>query len=252
MSYVERIKTGISGFDDLIEGGFPKGATVVLTGGPGTGKTIFGLQFLYNGAKSGEKVLYVTFEQRREDLLKQAIQFGWNLVELQEQGLLEVLSIPSWEITHSTLDAIKKKAQTQKIGRIVIDSITTLSINAPILTNMNNLSVQQVLEQSTIFSPPIVGDYILKQFIYSFIARLSEIDATTLLISDSASQGDYMTIDTVSEYAADGVVIINFETLGGAYSRTLLVRKMRHTKNDEDIHPLEIGKDGIVVHTIGK
>ena len=182
--------------------------------------------------------------------MKQAIQFGWNLIELEQKGMLQIMAIPAWEISHNTLQEIKEKANKEKIQRIIVDSLTTLAINAPILTNMNNLSVQQVLEQSTIFSPPIIGDFVLKQFIYSFISKLADIEATTILISDTSSSGDYMTIDTVSEYAADGVVLINFETLGGAYSRTLLVRKMRQTHNDEDIHPLEIGKEGIVVHTI--
>ena len=250
MSYVERVKTGIPGFDDLIEGGFPRDATIVLAGGPGTGKTIFGLQFLYNGALQGEKGLYVTFEQSRFSLVKQAIQFGWNLIELEEKKLLYFFDIPPSDLAHGTIDEIKKLANDEGIKRIVIDSLTTLAINAPILTNMNNVSVKQVMEQSTIFSPPIVGDFVLKQFIYSFISKMSRIPATSILVSDTASIGDYNTIDTVSEYTADGVVLINFETLGGAYSRTLIVRKMRQTKNDEDIHPLEIGKEGIVVHTI--
>ncbi|MBI5148916.1 hypothetical protein HZA33_04525, partial [Candidatus Pacearchaeota archaeon] len=64
--------------------------------------------------------------------------------------------------------------------------------------------------------------------------------------------GDYFTRDTLSEFAADGLIIITFEALGGEFSRSLIVRKMRQTKNDEDIHPLEIGKNGIVVHNVVK
>ena len=64
---IKRIETGIIGFDGLIKGGFPIASTVLLTGSPGTGKTIFGLQYLYNGAlKFREKGLYVTFEQTED------------------------------------------------------------------------------------------------------------------------------------------------------------------------------------------
>ena len=77
---VRRIRTGIKGFDKLIQGGFPEASTILLTGSPGTGKTIFGLQFLYNGAaRFRDKGLYVTFEQTERALLEQANLFGWNL-----------------------------------------------------------------------------------------------------------------------------------------------------------------------------
>lgn len=65
----ERVKTGIEGFDQLVQGGFPRGSTVLLCGSPGTGKTIFGLEYLFNGAsKFKEKGLYVTFDQSEDSL----------------------------------------------------------------------------------------------------------------------------------------------------------------------------------------
>ena len=251
MYNLQRIKTGIKGFDELVQGGFPKGSTIVLTGSPGTGKTIFALQFIYNGAtKFKEKGLYVTFEERKENLLQQAMQFGWDLEKLEKKNLLHILAIPSDKMSNETVKTIKDIVKKEKIQRVVIDSLTTLTINAPIFSSISNLSVKQVIDNTTIFSPPVIGDSIIKQFIYSFINQLKGLNVTSLLLSASSQGGDYMTIDTVSEYAADGVLIINFETLGGSYSRTLLVRKMRQTHNDEDIHPLEISDKGLVVHTI--
>jgi len=84
---------------------------------------------------------------------------------------------------------------------------------------------------------------------YSFINDLRDIknDVISLLISQTTN--DQLSRDTVSEFVCDGIVHINYETLGGEYSRTLTVRKMRGTHNDEDIHPLEIGKEGLIVHT---
>jgi KaiC/GvpD/RAD55 family RecA-like ATPase len=251
MGSLERVKTGIKGFDELVEGGFPKGSTILITGSPGTGKTIFGLEFLYNGAtKFKEKGLFVTFEERKESLLKQAIQFGWDIAKLEKNKLIHILAIPSNKINQKTINLIKNKIEKEKIQRMVVDSLTTLTINAPIFSNISKISVKQIIDDNTIFSPPIIGDYMIKQFIYTFINQLQEVDVTSLLVSASAQSGEYMTIDTVSEYAADGVIVINFETLGGAYSRTLLVRKMRQTHNEEDIHPLEIGGKGLVVHKI--
>jgi len=251
MAEIERVKTGIPGFDELVQGGIPKLSTTVVTGSPGTGKTILALQYIYNGAtKFNEKGLYVTFEQGKEELYRQALQFGWDFRDLEKKKSLEIMDIPVSKLTHKTINDIRDKVKKEKFQRIVIDSLTTLAINAPILTNVSKISLKSIMDENTVFSPPIIGDFILKQFIYSFISQLKTMGVTSILISDTAQSGEYMTIDTVSEYAADGVILINFETLGGAYSRTMIVRKMRHTHNDEDIHPLEISAQGIIVHNI--
>jgi KaiC/GvpD/RAD55 family RecA-like ATPase len=72
------------------------------------------------------------------------------------------------------------------------------------------------------------------------------------LISESDSSKENYSKDNVSEFLCDGVVMMMFETMGGQYSRSLLVRKMRHVKNNEDLHPVEISKTGIVVHDMAK
>ena len=93
---VERIKTGIKGFDKLVKGGFPAASTILVTGSPGTGKTIFALQFLYNGAsKFREKGLYVTFEQNEEALKDQGKLFGWDIEKLIKNKILQLLHIPA-------------------------------------------------------------------------------------------------------------------------------------------------------------
>ena len=84
-----KIKTHIPGFDELIGGGFPQNATILLNGGPGTGKTIFSLQYLYNSVnKDKRNVIYFTFEEKKRALFEQASQFGWDLEKLEKQGKL--------------------------------------------------------------------------------------------------------------------------------------------------------------------
>ena len=71
MLQTERVATGITGLDALIEGGLPKGRSILVTGEPGTGKTIFALQFLVEGLKRGEKGIYVTADESPMDVLEQ-------------------------------------------------------------------------------------------------------------------------------------------------------------------------------------
>lgn len=232
---MERVKTGIKGFDKLVEGGFPKGKIVLLSGTPGTSKTIFALQFLYNGAtRFNENGLYVSFEEREQSLKSQALQFGWDFGRLEKSNKARIVSIPANGIKEATAFEIISMAKKNSVKRLVIDSLSTLSINTPTtyskVTDLTEISI--------------------KRFMYTFINDLRDAgsDVTTLLISQTAD--GQLSRDTVSEFICDGIVLIKYESIGGEYSRNLSVRKMRETDNDEDIHPLEIGKNGIVVHSL--
>jgi KaiC/GvpD/RAD55 family RecA-like ATPase len=248
---VQRVKTGIPGFDDLVQGGFPLSSSILVCGGPGTGKTIFCLQFLVAGAQENkEKGLYVTFEQRADALREQAQQFGWDLASLEKQGLLHIIAIPLEKITDKTIKEIQEVVKKEGIKRLVIDSLSTLVVNAPIYTMPSELAIKDIMGENIIFSPPIIGDYIVKRFIYSFIEQLRSLNCTSLLVSEASQSGEYISRDTLSEFVCDGVVLITFEALGGEFSRSLIVRKMRQTKNDDNVHPLEISDSGLVVHKI--
>jgi len=76
---LERIKTGIAELDDKISGGYPKGKTVLITGGPGAGKTIFGLHFLHKGCTDGRKCMLLATEETPEDILMEAEIIGLGL-----------------------------------------------------------------------------------------------------------------------------------------------------------------------------
>jgi len=247
-----RVATGIPGFDDLIEGGFPSGSSVLLSGGPGTGKTIFAVQYLVNGVtKFNEKCLYVSFEQRPEALKAQARQFGWDLDKLERTGKLKLMCVPAKNITQKTIDDIRETVKKNGIHRLVLDSLSTLIVNAPVYTQMSDLALKDVLHESTVFSPPILGEYVVSKFLYGFIDELRELEnCTSVLIAEEHQESKGLSKDTLGEHVCDGVIFINFESLGGDYSRSLIVRKMRETKNNEDVHPVEIGKRGIVVHKI--
>src|SRR5919108_1262026 len=92
MIRTERVPTGIIGLDDQIEGGFPKGRSILVTGEPGTGKTIFALQFLMEGLARGEKGIYVAADEGPMDILEQAASLGWDLEQHVEKKELAILN----------------------------------------------------------------------------------------------------------------------------------------------------------------
>ncbi len=111
---MERVATGVPGFDALIEGGFPKNFSILLSGSPGTGKTIFSLRFLKEGLDKGEKCAYITYSQSPKDILDQAAEFGWGM------ETLEFIEFKSSEFEEAFVN--------KKFDRIVLDSLSSIAV----------------------------------------------------------------------------------------------------------------------------
>lgn len=230
----ERTRTGIPGFDNLIDGGFLKGKIVLLSGSPGTCKSIFALQYLYNGATQfQEKGLYISFEEKERNLKSQAAQFGWDFQKLEKEKMVKIISIHPSSIKETTINDIMKIVEENKVTRLIIDSLSALAINTPTtytkVTDLTEIAIQR--------------------FMYLFINNLKELKQVTTLLITQTNHG-MLSRDTVSEFICDGLVIFSYETIGGGFSRSLLVRKMRETNNDDAYHPLEINENGLKVHNL--
>ena len=245
----KRVPTGIKGFDKLVQGGLPQGAVILLIGTPGTGKTLFTLEFLYNGAsKFKEKCMYVTLEQSLDDWREQAMQIGLDLKKLEKTGMLTLMHVPIHDLTTQTIELIKKEVKERKIQRLVIDSLSTLSVNAPVYTPIKDIALRDIMNYKAFFSPPILGDFVVKRFVYGFLYDIKQMGCTSMVTSEAPEKGEFLSRDTVSEFIADGIILMTFEINAWQTSRSLLVRKMRGTKSDSGVHGFEIASNGITVH----
>ena len=92
----KRIPTGIGDLDLLIEGGLRKGKTYLVVGEPGTGKSIFGLQFLMQGLGQKEKGLYVVIDEKPTDVIEQAVSLGWDLAPYIESKEFLILDASAY------------------------------------------------------------------------------------------------------------------------------------------------------------
>lgn len=106
----EFVKTGIRGFDELMDRGIPKGAATLICGGPGSGKTIMGLQILNNAALKGEKCIYMTFEENEDKLRRHMEDFGWDWKKLEKEGNLVIKRYDPFSITRS-VEALLEEAK---------------------------------------------------------------------------------------------------------------------------------------------
>jgi len=131
---LSKIPTHIAGMDEILEGGIPKNRTTIISGGPGCGKSIFGLEFLYLGAKAGQPGIFVTFEERAEAVKQNALTMGWNIDTLEEQNLLFIMeanldpkTLISGDFTLQGLfSIIEGKARMMNCNRIVVDAVDIL------------------------------------------------------------------------------------------------------------------------------
>lgn len=237
LNNIARIKTGIQGFDELIEGGFPDQSDTVVCGSFGSGKTIFGLHFIYNGiTKYNENGVIVTFEVKKQNLVDQAKMFGWDLEKLEREKKLKILYFDVLNLSSVLFEQIRAAIPEIGAKRLLFDSLNDLTINI----GKNNRSA----------SGSVSEKYSTEQFVYYTIHKLRSLNISTLFISSSLEGEEYITRDTVSEYLCDNVIWLKFQSMGGPFSRTLVVRKARRTKNSEDVHPVEISEKGLTVHRL--
>lgn len=236
---VERIETGIGGFDELIEGGFPRKSCILVSGMPGTGKTIFGLQYLCHGAKNGEKGLYITFEQNVEDLISNVSAFDWDIANLIETGSLELLSMDMGEFK---IDDLINRLKKGGHKRLVIDSLSTILSHPKILEDIN-MSFMFVDKLDRLI--PTIADIKIagRLIVYDTIKKIKSLDDCTAIMTSELLYGsEGLSRDTVSEFLADGVIILQYIMSGVDTGRNLMIRKVRSTAHSENIHPMEFRK----------
>src|SRR5581483_7195137 len=120
-----RCKTGISKFDDLLGEGIPRGSSLLIAGVAGTCKTVLLLEFLYRGAKAGEKGIIFSFEETKERLLATARGLGWDLENEIGRGMVEIVFIAQPNImVEQHLLMIREHVEAMQARRVAIDSIS--------------------------------------------------------------------------------------------------------------------------------
>ncbi len=234
---MDRVKTGIPGLDELIEGGFPNPSSILVTGPPGSGKSIFGLQFLYNGAVLyNEPGFMISVEAYNKDFQWYAERFNWDIVGLQKKDKLIFSSYDPVEFGKFELRSLHSEIILQldkvikEIGvkRIVFDSI------APLAQSINNKSKFRTL-------------------LYYISRSLKERGCTTLFVSEKPPMPnnvmDNLTEYNVEPFVLDGVIDLFFNAGQDSLNQTLMVRKMIATRFPMSKYLIDIGDNGMQLAT---
>ena len=227
----DRVATGIVGFDRLVGGGFPHATVNLLSGPAGSGKSLFGLHFVYNGAALyGEPGLYLVLEETRDNLERAMAAYKLDASPLEAAGKLllvdmgelresdDAKSVVGFDDLRDFLTAALPRSGTK---RLVIDSLSAVGLYYA--------SPEQLRER-----------------LFAFARFLRSHDVTTLLITESI-EGGPLTRYGIEQFVADSFIHLGLEEVKGDLRRTLTVRKMRFTRHDASKHPVHIGSNGLVV-----
>jgi KaiC/GvpD/RAD55 family RecA-like ATPase len=232
-----RVKTGIPGLDTVLEGGIPEKHVILVTGGPGCGKTTFGLQFAALGARDyGDRSLFVSFEQAREELIEQSLQFNWGIEELEDKGLLKILSFAGSSLHVARIwEAVEKEIALHKPARIVLDSLASLTVHLDLMTGMEVLELIGIDSKEAGFMP--TGEAITRRTLLELFRRLKSLRLTALVITELPENGVGLSRDGVSEFLADGVIVLRYEPEKDDSFSKLQVRKMRGIRHKRGEFP---------------
>ncbi len=225
-----RISTGISGLDDLLEGGFIKGRSYLVTGDTGTGKTIACLQFLVSGLSQGEKAVYVTVDERPAEILASAASFSWDLQPHIQGKSLVILDAASGSATEKGIDPQKMVADLGNYAKGLGATILIVDPITPLLQPANPATPAQVHARSLI------------QLIQS------QLNTTTLFTShDVRGRGEDTAIH-IEQFLASGVLVLKTAESGGRCERAIHIKKMRYTPVAPGDYPFAmVDKEGIVL-----
>lgn len=240
MECMKLIPTGIKGFDELTGGGLPRGRCVLLVGGPGSGKTIFSMQFLVDGAvKKGEPGVFVTLDESAEHLREEMMGFGWDVVKLEKAGLMSI--VDASPIRYVPPEVRIRLVQIGGKG-FSIEGLIKLAGKEADRIGARRIAVDPLNALSIHFADP-VGRRESVMKLYQELAKMGH----TSLITSELKTGQLERELGIEEYTCHGVIILHTVIDKGSVIRAIQVEKMRGVSIDNNLHPYKISGKGIEV-----
>ncbi len=242
---IKHVKTGIEGLDDLLGGGIPQGRTVLVVGGPGTGKTIFTAQILYKGIQEyDENAVFVSLDENKDHFYSEMAQFGWDFkaaeadrkfafidatrvsrVAMVKEELYgeESKSLRGKRLSVDRLiEELQATIQSVRAKRVAVDTLASLFYRFP-----------DAMERRTA--------------IVDLIEALASFGTTTIVTTELGQLGlERSALE--EEYLVHGVVMMQTLFSGGTTTRAIQVEKMRGTKVNPNLVPYSIDQSGIEIY----
>ncbi len=221
--FMEKVKFGIPGLDEILKGGVKKDASILLTGIPGTGKSIAAMQFIHSGALAGTPGMFITSEEAMASLKTNMKNLGFSIDELEKKGMITLVEQTVTSGGMISIEAPLKLIEKKKIQRVAMDSLTLFEF--------------------------VYGNSIneFRKGIISFIKQMKQAGVTLLVTSERyTSEVDGMTFRP-EDFLFDGMITMSMIRKGSSFERVIHVNKMRGQDHLIDVFPFQIGDGGLKI-----
>jgi len=240
----ENVATGIQGFDELTSGGLPKGRTILVVGGPGTGKTIFAAQFLYKGIyEQKENGVFVSLDESKDHFYSEMKHFGWDFKNAEDERKFAFIDATRMSRVAMLKEQLYKEETKSLRGKqLSIDNLVE-ELQAKIhVINAKRIVVDTLAAIFKRFMDPVER----RNAVVDLIESLSDLGVTTIVTTELGHLGlERSALE--EEFLVHGVIMMQTLFSGGTTTRAIQVEKMRGVKTNPSLVPYTIDKDGIEV-----
>jgi KaiC/GvpD/RAD55 family RecA-like ATPase len=234
------VKTDIRGFDELFsEGGIPIGSSVLVAGGPGTGKSIFCRHICYNLVSKGKKCMYVSFEESKDRIKKSMEKFGWNLNRYIEEGNFLIQKINPLDILRMKFGSLGGSGSATEVSYKIKPIVIPKDFH-PNLIVIDSLSA--------IISASVTKDRNYRVYLQQLFYFFEETGATSFLITETEPIPTRYSDTGIEEFLADGIIVLYNIQKKDMRENAVEVLKMRYGKHQKKIVLMEITENGILVY----
>lgn len=238
---MSRINTTITGLDDLIEGGFVENDVILVTGGPGSGKSTFGIQYLVGGIiEFNEPGIYVTLEETPARVIRNMWRYGWDLERHVRENMLRIIQLNPIHYN----DFIKKESHSSVI-RVNPDGYMLENMIHQIQLRINEIGARRLFIDSITSLKISRNEYVVRFTIMELIKNLENLDCTTVISSEIREERSSFNVE---EYLCEGVIRLHVFKTGLTKERAVEILKMRGVKHDEFLHPFALNENGLIIY----
>lgn len=222
------MKVGIIGLDDMLGGGLIPGSICAIIGTYGTGKTTFSLQFIWEGLKRGENIIYISLEEREDRIIEYMVQKGWDVSRYVNKSMYVIKLDPTdFNIANNRIkNELPRLIKQVKATRVVIDPIS-------------------------LFEDLFDSNAIRRQEMIRFVEGMRDQKCTIMMTSETDKDNPFSSRHALIEYLADTVILLRYVRPSDLTDvhLALEVVKMRMSAHSREIKPYEIQQDQVLVYS---
>ncbi len=252
----EHVPSGIPGLDELLGGGYPRGRVILVTGGPGSGKTLMAMQFLLDGVnRFDERGVFVSLEESKSHLITEMSNFGWDLEKYEKKNQIAIVDAsPLRQASNDGDQQVESNSESEKNVRIRGPEFSIQALSTVLRSYVRVIRATRiVVDPMTSLSLQFMDNHQRRRSIIDLLESLIGMGTTSIVTTEIANRfGSALTQREIpsEEYLCHGVLVLhNSHVAGRGIVSAIEIEKMRECKHDRQLHPYSITENGVAVYS---